>query len=183
MDSLKQTLLHTPSRALVLFTFGSAALARIVTQWNLAFENSLFVGGGRVGSQVPTRALAIMHIAMFDAVNGVQRKYESCFVTDSAPPGARAEAAAIQAAYTTLSALSPAHQAAYDTQLQASLEALAVYEKNRESIARGRAWGEFVANAILAWRANDGFTAELPPPRETPKRERISRRILSNLSG
>jgi len=62
-----------------------------------------------------------------------------------------------------LSALQPAHQAAYDAQLQASLAALPGSEGNSQSIARGRAWGESVAKAILGWRANDGFTTVLPP--------------------
>jgi len=148
---------------LLLGSIACGAVADVVTDWNVAFENSLPAPSQRGGPRLPIRALAIMHVAMFDAVNGIDRKYEPYFVTASAPPGARAEAAAIQAAYTTLSALLPAHQAAYDAQLAASLAALPGDHGNSQSIARGRAWGESVANAILAWRANDGFSTVLPP--------------------
>lgn len=139
-----------------------AARADVITDWNSAFENSLSIPAER-GPRVPIRTLAIMHASMFDAVNGLQHRYEPYHVTSVAPPGARAEAAAIQAAYTVLSALLPAHQAAYDAQLAASLAAIPGIEGKSQSIARGRAWGEFVAKEILAWRASDGFTTVLPP--------------------
>jgi hypothetical protein len=136
--------------------------ADVVTDWNAAFEASLLNPSER-GPRVPIRTWAIMHAAMFDAVNGIVGKYQPCHVTESAPPGARAEAAAIQAAYTTLSTLRPAFQSAYDAQLESSLAGLAGDQGNSQSIARGRAWGEYVAQQIIAWRANDGSAAVLPP--------------------
>ncbi|MEO6001685.1 MAG: vanadium-dependent haloperoxidase [Opitutus sp.] len=136
--------------------------ADTVTDWNTAVENNLLVPAER-GPRVPIRTLAIMHAAMFDAVNGIERKYEPLFVTADAPPGARAEAAAIQAAYTTLSALRPGSQATWDAQLAASLASLPGDSGSSQSIARGREWGAAVATAIIAWRATDGSTAVLPP--------------------
>jgi hypothetical protein len=164
--NLKHSLVAAGVLALALSFPGTPARADVVTDWNAAFQNSLITTVGPTnqrGPRVPVRPLAIMHVAMFDAVNGIDRRYEPCFVTALAPPGARAEAAAIQAAYTVLSALLPAHQAAYDAQLQASLAALAGIEGNSQSIARGRAWGESVARAIIAWRSTDGSTTVLPP--------------------
>jgi hypothetical protein len=140
----------------------STMRADAVTDWNTAFENNLLVPAER-GPRVPVRTLAIMHAAMFDAVNGIERKYEPLFVTDGAPAGAQAEAAAIQAAFTTLSALRPGSQAAWDAQLAASLATLPGHPGAAQSIARGRAWGATVANAIIAWRAADGSTTVLPP--------------------
>jgi hypothetical protein len=149
--------------AVLLGAAACGAFADAITDWNVAFENSLPAPAQRGGPRLPMRVLAIMHVAMFDAVNGIDPKYEPYFVTASAPRGARAEAAAIQAAYTTLSALLPAHQAAYDAQLAASLAALPPDKGKSQSIALGRAWGASVANEILAWRATDGFTSVLPP--------------------
>src|SRR5438067_1469789 len=47
-------------------------------------------------------------------------------------------------------------------QLANSLTEIAGNNGNSRSIARGQAWGEHVANVILAWRALDGFST--PPP-------------------
>jgi hypothetical protein len=163
MNALKPSLLAGCALALAIFSLGAVARADVVTDWNIAFENSLPAPAQRSEARLPIRPLVLMHVAMFDAINGIDRRYQPAFVTDLAPPGARAEAAGIQAAYTTLSALLPAHQAAYDAQLAASLAALPGDEGNSQSIARGRAWGQSVANAILAWRANDGSATVLPP--------------------
>ena len=93
------------------------ARADVVTDWNAALEASLLNPTER-GPRGPGRIMAIMHAAMFDAVNGIIGKYQPCHVTEPAPPGSRPEAAAIQAAYTTLSTLRPAFQSAYDAQLE-----------------------------------------------------------------
>ena len=77
-----------------------------------------------------------------------------------APPGARPEVAAVYAAYTTLVSLVPAKQALFDARFAASLAEIPG-GTNSASIAAGRAWGENVARQILAWRANDGFSAPI----------------------
>src|SRR4030095_13625121 len=80
-------------------------------------------------------------------------------------PGAWRRAAVIAAAYTALLGLfPPSIKADLDIIYAASLAALSDDEdddggKSRE---RGIAWGTEVANAVLAWRANDGFST--PPP-------------------
>src|SRR4030095_11767771 len=35
--------------------------------------------------------------------------------------------------------------------------------RGSQSIARGQAWGEHVAQAVLAWRATDGLSTVVPP--------------------
>jgi hypothetical protein len=136
--------------------------ADVVTDWNATFESTLQNPSER-GPRVPNRHWAIMHAAMFDAVNGIERSHQPLFVTQAPPPGARSEAAAIQAAYRVLSTLRPTYQAVFDAQLAASLAQVAGSPGNSESIARGREWGETVALAILTWRANDGSSTVLPP--------------------
>ncbi len=137
-----------------------AARADEVTDWNLTTENAIKTAAVNPGIQ--GRFLAIVHTAVYDAVNGIVGKYTPYFVTESAPPGARPEAAAVQAAYTALKALFPAQTATFDAQLAESLANIPGGD-NSLSILRGRAWGEHVANLILAWRATDGFSTPPPP--------------------
>src|SRR5215470_8651209 len=74
------------------------------------------------------------------------------------------DAAAAGAAYTALVALIPAQKPLFDAQLAATLARLSDDPaRPGTSVERGLAWGETVANDILAWRATDGFNAVLPP--------------------
>jgi hypothetical protein len=148
--------------AIGAITLSAPARADVITDWNATIETAL-----RNPTAVPatqSRALAIAHAAMFDAVNGIAKKYAPLRVTDAAPPGARAEAAAVQAAYTAMSSFLPAKRALFDAQLAASLAAIPGSTAGSESIARGRAWGEAVAKQILDWRATDGSTQVLTYP-------------------
>ena len=140
---------------------GGAVRADAVTDWNAHLEQAVFATAQPIPAQA--RAAAIVHTAVFDAVNGIARKYTPYFVTEAAPPGARQEAAAVQAAYTTLKALYPAHGATLDAQLADSLAGIPGHRGKSVSIERGRAWGEYVANQILAWRSTDGFTTPQAP--------------------
>ena len=56
----------------------------------------------------------------------------------------------------------PTQTATFDAQLANSLADIPGQAGHSSSIARGRAWGEHVANLILAWRSADGFSAPLP---------------------
>ena len=147
--------------ALMILLLSGIAHADVVSDWNAVIGTAMRNANIATGSQ--TRPLAIMHAAMFDAVNGIARKYEPYFVTDFAPGGARQEAAAAQAAYTTLASLIPSQKAAFDSQLALSLASIPGAEGSSESIRRGVAWGERVALDILAWRSGDGFNAVVPP--------------------
>src|SRR6185436_420160 len=100
--------------------------------------------------------------AVFDAVNGIARRYTPIHVAPAGPAGASREAAAVQAAYATLVALYPAQKATFDARLAVSLAVIGTQE-SAAAIASGRAWGQTVADAILAWRSTDGFTPAPPP--------------------
>src|ERR1051325_8689252 len=90
-----------------------------VSGWNANLETAIYATAQPPGNQ--PRLAAIVHVAVFDAVNGIARKYTPYFVTDPAPPGARQEAAAAQAAYTELKALFPTQTAMLDAKLAESL--------------------------------------------------------------
>ncbi len=138
----------------------STALADEVFDWN----QTLFRAGLVAGTTpvVMTRMAAIVQAAVFDAVNGIDRRYEPIHVPPAGPAGASREAAAAQAAYATLVQLYPAQKTMFDARLAVSLASLAVHTPSA-SLASGVAWGQTVANAILAWRGGDGFTPAPPP--------------------
>ena len=138
----------------------SALRADQVTDWNLTTGNAIKTAAVNPGIQ--GRILAIVHTAVYDAVNGIVGKYTPYFVTESAPPGARPEAAAAQAAYTALKSLFPAQTATFDAQLADSLANIPG-GANSVAVQRGLYWGDHVANLILAWRAGDGFSTPPPP--------------------
>jgi hypothetical protein len=128
----------------------SGAAADTVTDWNAAVLDAIRVD--RTNPPRATRNMALMNVSIFDAVNGVEPAYQHFHVVPGAPAGASPEAAAAAAAHRVLSAVYPAQQAAFDDLLAASL--LAVPDGPAED--DGVAWGEQVADAVLALREDDG---------------------------
>jgi hypothetical protein len=104
------------------------------------------------------RYYAMMHVAIFDAVSSIERKYEPHHVMVPASPAASAEAAAAQAARDVLAALVPSAVSAFDAALAARL---ATIQKQRA--AQGVAVGKKVAQAVLDWRMADGSAPPDPP--------------------
>ena len=134
-----------------------------VLEWNQIFIDTLIATNTANSSS--QRLGAIVHTAIFDAFNGVERRYTPVFVHESAPPGASRRAAVIAAAYTALVALFPSRQQALADSYAASLAALSDDGGDGgESRERGIAWGTEVAQAVLAWRATDGFNPSTPYP-------------------
>jgi membrane-associated phospholipid phosphatase len=133
-----------------------------VLEWNQIFIDTLIVTNTANSSS--QRLGAIVQTAVFDAYNGIARRYSPIFVQPAAPAGASRRAAVIAAAHTALVGLFPTRQAALDARYTASLAALSDDGgdggQSRES---GIAWGIHVAESVLAWRANDGFGGTYPP--------------------
>jgi hypothetical protein len=133
-----------------------------VLEWNQIFIDTLIATNTANSSS--QRLGAIVHTAIFDAYNGVERRYSPIFVNEVAPPGSSRRAAVIAAAYTALVGLFPSRQAALEASYLASLASLSDDDGDGgESRERGIAWGTYVAQAVLAWRASDGFTTSRPP--------------------
>jgi hypothetical protein len=134
-----------------------------VTDWNqIMFQTALVAQTNPVDI---FRNAAIVQSAVFDAVNGVGRKYTPIHVQPAAPRESSARAAAIQAAYASLVRLYPAQQTTLDAQRAASLAALVSrrHGHGQEVIENGICWGQEVADEIWAWRSTDGFTSTPPP--------------------
>src|SRR6516162_3276419 len=135
--------------------------ADTVTQWNLTMIAGLEAAG--IPPPPAARIGAIVQASVFDAVNGIDRRYAFYHVPPAAPPGFSRDAAAAGAADTALVALIPAQKPLFDAQLAATLAQLSDDPSHPgQAVRRGLAWGTTVADNILAWRATDGYTT--PPP-------------------
>jgi membrane-associated phospholipid phosphatase len=133
-----------------------------VLEWNQIFIDTLIATNTANSSS--QRLGAIVHAAIFDAYNGIERRYTPIYVQPAAPRGASRRAAVIASAYTALAGLFPSQQAALSDAYAKSLAALGDGDGDRgRSRQRGIAWGTQVAEEILAWRAADGFNATYPP--------------------
>ena len=155
------TLIRKFGIALVVVTLiGSTAYADEVVDWNRTLFRAGLVAG--TSPLVITRVTAIVQAAVFDAVNGIDRRYAPIHVPPAGPAGASREAAAAQAAYATLVQLYPTQKSLFDARLAVSLAVIATHASSA-AVASGVAWGQTVANAILAWRNTDGFTPAPPP--------------------
>ena len=132
-----------------------------VLEWNQIFIDTLIATNTPNSSS--QRLGAIVHTAIFDAYNGIERRYTPIFVNDEAPAGASRRAAVIAAAYTALVGLFPSRKAAAGCQLRGVTRGAERRWRGRRPIARARhRLGQQVAQAVLAWRADDGFAGTYP---------------------
>jgi PAP2 superfamily len=160
MNTLFKTPLFITYIATVNLASSVAVPARgdVVTDWNNAALDAI-----RAGSTAPpiaSRSLGILHVSIYDAVNGIVRTHEPYLVESEGPASASRQAAASAAAHEALVNLFPAAASNFDA-LHAAI--LAGIPDGPQKTA-GIVWGEFVANQILAARANDGSNAIVPPP-------------------
>jgi hypothetical protein len=133
----------------------------VVVQWNQLLQDTLIVGGGPGAP----RYYAMLHVAMFDAVNAIEREFEPYRVRLGRSAGGSPEAAAAQAAHDVLTALIPASTATYDAAL---LDRIG--KRPSWFVRRGASIGARVARDILAWRQNDAWAvpSALPPYSNPP---------------
>ena len=127
--------------------------------WNEVMLTAIVAG--TLGNPQAQRMTATVNTAMFDAGNGVTRKYTPIYVAETAPADTHARAAVVQAAYITLKAFFPAQLALFDKHRAASLAELSPDDPAK--VKRGIDWGEKVASQVLAWREKDGFSNKEPP--------------------
>src|SRR4051812_13082908 len=115
--------------------------------------------GEQLGPGRASRAMAIVHIAIFDSVNAILGGYQSYTGIQSVKPPVSLDAAVAQAAHDTLASLYPSQKPAFDSLLNADLTKVA----NKNERTNAVSLGQRAAAAILALRANDG--AQIPEPR------------------
>jgi hypothetical protein len=115
--------------------------------------------GEQLGPGRSSRAMAIVHIAIFDSVNAVLGGYRSYTGIQSVKPPVSLDAAVAQAAHDTLVALYPSQASAFDSLLADDLAKVS----NKNERANGVSLGQRAAAAILALRTNDG--SQIAEPR------------------
>ena len=132
--------------------------ANPVLQWNRALLVIVRTPGAQPATIHPTRSFAIMHTAIYDAVNTIDRTNRPYLVQLTGVSGhASLDAAAAAAAHEVLVKLYPKFQATFDVQFQQSLAQIT----DGDGKAAGINIGQTVADRILALRSNDGSNA--PP--------------------
>jgi hypothetical protein len=146
--------------ACLLLTLGTAlsASADVVTSWNSAALTAIRTNS--TSPPVASRALAILHISIYDAVNGISRRHEPYLVESAVQASASEVAGASAAALRVLTTLFPGQA----SQLSALHQTLIQEIKDGPQKQAGLTWGGLVADQILASRANDGSGAVVPPP-------------------
>ncbi len=132
----------------------SVAHSDEVTDWNAILETTV----AATPHFHQSRSAAIVHLAIFEAVNAIVGDYEPYLGTIDAPAGASPEAAAVAAAHRALMALHPEAAATLDAHRASSLAAI----PDGQAEEAGIEVGEAAADAVLALRANDGWTVVVP---------------------
>jgi hypothetical protein len=127
----------------------SSARCDVIMDWNAKADA---IGIEKQLPNVPNaRGLAMLHIAMFEAVNAIDRRYAPYKLNLAAERTTSKEAAAASAAYDILVALYPDQKADLDATLAASLSGIA----ETEAKSKGIELGKKAAAGIIALRAND----------------------------
>src|SRR5947207_12037339 len=96
----------------LMVVLAPAARADVITDWNQTA--TAVMKAANIAGNPWTRNMAMMHVAMSDAVNSVQGRYASYVSSGPAKPGASAEAAAAAAARQILLQQAPGQKALID---------------------------------------------------------------------
>jgi hypothetical protein len=128
------------------------AFADVITDWN---EKAVAFVTGKMAPAAGQRVMTIMHVAMFDAVNSIDRRYRPYLTQLPAAASTSKEAAAAAAAGTVLASLNPQAEGEFRSATAAYLATI----PDSDAKAQGIKLGEAIAAKILEVRANDGADA------------------------
>lgn len=158
-----RTTILSLAAGLLFATATPAARADAVTDWST--KSGELVMEAKLGVAPANRVLAMMHTAVYDAVNAITRRYPARAARIEAAPGASPEAAVAAASRgVLLKTMAPAMRGSIESAYQAALAQLA---EGPAKLA-GIAVGEKAAAALLAERQGDMLVAETYRPLTTP---------------
>ena len=140
------------------FTVSSSAESQQqVLDWNRFAQQIIVADNGYINPLPATRALAMMHLAMHDAINAAQPRYAT-YAIQTRDQQADPAIAAVQAAHDVLAAIYPKQKPALQAYLKQYLDDAGL----ASSTAKGVALGKRAAADVIAARANDNSTNEEP---------------------
>lgn len=139
--------------AALVLSGSPAARADVIADWNakaeaIAIEKKMLPPPN-------ARMMALLHVAMFEAVNAIDRRYAPYGIKLEANKGASREIAASAAAHKVLVTLHPDQRAGLDTVLAATLSSV----PDGDAKTKGSELGSNAAAQVLAFRAKDGADA------------------------
>ena len=145
----------------------ASARANVITDWDekaVAAVTPMSSLGG-TSPYMAVRMMGMVHAAMFDAVNSIERRYRPYLVQLPGDPAASKEAAAAAAAATILATI----DAKTAGEMKAALAAYLAPLPDGAAKSDGVALGETVAAKVIEARTNDGCNApDAYRPRTTP---------------
>jgi hypothetical protein len=130
----------------------SYALADVITDWD---QKAIDTVASRMPPPHAQRIIAIVHAAMFDAVNSIERRYQPYIVQLPVPATTSKEAAAASAAATVLAKLHPSA----GEELKGALASYLAKIPDSDGKSEGINLGHAVATKVLEARATDGADA------------------------
>ena len=136
--------------AIMIGVSPAGAQAEEVARWNRIATDAM--AGAQTDPLTESRMLAMLHLAIHDALNSVERRYQTYTTARTTTVRASAEAAVASAAQVTLAALLPKCRTTFDEELRVSLATITDTKAKEAGVAIGRR----VAAAVLAKRENDG---------------------------
>jgi len=141
--------------ALLLLPAAHSRSQNVVADWDAIASNAIVSAGKSPAASFVF--FAYVDVAVYDAVNSIDRRHRPFAVSVNAPRGASVDAAAVAAAHDVLVHYFPLQQAALDADEAASLGAM----QNSQAKTDGISVGEAVAAKWIALRANDGVEAPI----------------------
>src|SRR5262245_60636225 len=136
----------------VLVWSASPVFADVIADWN---EKAITYVTPRMPPPAAARAVAVVQVAMFDAVNSIERRYRPYLVQLPVAPTTSKEAAATAAAGAALASLVPQVEGEVRNATTAYLDAIPAGDAKTDGIKLGEA----IAARILEARAADGTSA------------------------
>lgn len=144
--------------AATIVCLAAPSRANVITDWD---EKAIAATAPLVSVPSPAtpfsayRMMALVHAAMFDAVNSIDRNYRPYLVQLPADPGTSQEAAAAAAAAAILATI----DAKTADEIRIALDAYLASIPDGAAKSEGVKLGEAVAARVLAARAGDGSEA------------------------
>jgi hypothetical protein len=135
----------------------SAQNPQVIVDWNQALLTSLGTPGVAEPTVFFTRPLALLHVAIFDAVNTFDRTYTPYIAFVDVPSDASRDVAAAASAHAVLSEMYPSQRQIYDARLARHTSGVSA-----AAAANGTRVGVAAARAALDRRANDGWNRPQP---------------------